>query len=90
MMTYYVVQAFERGARGALIADIPVQATDEGHARRLADRLAREKAGVIAFSRTGDLVSGEFEDAKIIVAAGDIPSVDGEVVEADEEERAIA
>jgi hypothetical protein len=90
MMTYYVVQAFERGARGALIADMPVQATDEGHARRLADRLARAKAGVIAFSRAGDLSSGEFEDAKILVAVGQIPTMDGETVEAEDEERAIA
>lgn len=84
MVTYYVVQSFQRGRRGALVPDMPVQATDEGHARRMADRLSREKVGVVAFSRAGDLDAGEYEDAVILAVFGEIPPVDGEAVETHE------
>ncbi|OCP17786.1 MULTISPECIES: hypothetical protein [unclassified Ensifer] len=74
MVTYFVVQSFTRGNRGALLADIPVQATGADHALRLAERLASTKVGVVAFSRAGDLSTGEFEDATILFIGGDLPS----------------
>jgi hypothetical protein len=42
-------------------------------ARRRAERLALTKAGVIAFSRTGDPATGDFEDAEILFAHGQLP-----------------
>ncbi len=32
--------------------------------------------GAVAFSRTGDSASGEFEDAVVIEALGEVPSLD--------------
>lgn len=74
MITYFVVQSFALGSRGALLADNPVQASDPEHALRLAERLATARAGVVAFSRRGDLASGEFEDATVIFKHGDLPA----------------
>lgn len=73
MITYFVVQSFTLGSRGALIADDPVEATGAEHARRLAERLAATKIGVVAFSRSGDLGTGEFEDATVLYMSGDLP-----------------
>lgn len=73
MITYFVVQSFTLGSRGALLADNPVQATGAEHAVRLAGRLAATKVGVVAFSRSGDLATGEFEDATLLFMSGDLP-----------------
>ncbi|OCP04408.1 MULTISPECIES: hypothetical protein [unclassified Ensifer] len=74
MITYFVVQSFTLGSRGAFIADDPVPATGAEHARRLAEKLAANKAGVIAFSRSGDQATGEFEDATVLFISGDLPT----------------
>lgn len=74
MITYFVVQSFTLGSRGALLADNPVQATGPEHALRLAERLASTKVGVVAFSRSGDLSTGEFEDATVLFMSGDLPT----------------
>lgn len=76
MLTYYVVQSFERGKRGAIIADPPVEARDSNHAEKMAARLSEQKAGVIAFSRTGDPTTGDFEDAQIIAWYGIVPDIE--------------
>lgn len=73
MVTYFVVQSFSLGKRGALLPDLPVQATGEDHAKRLANRLAGSKVGVVAFSRSGDPSSGEYDDAVLIAAHGRLP-----------------
>lgn len=73
MSAYFVVQSFSRGKKGGVIPDIPVQATNTGHARRMAEQLSLQKAAVIAFMREGDPKTGEFEDAKLITALGDVP-----------------
>lgn len=73
MLTYFVVQTFEIGKRGALIADTPVQLQGADQAIRTAERLALKKAGAVAFSRTGDPETGDFEDAKILFIHGEVP-----------------
>lgn len=73
MSSYFVVQSFTRGSKGGLRPDIPVQANNTAHARRMAERLASTKALVVAFARDGDPVTGEFEDAQLIAALGDVP-----------------
>lgn len=70
MVTYYVVQSFERTKRGAIVADTPIEVQSDDAARRLVDRLSSTKAGAIAFSRTGDPSTGEFDDAVVLAAFG--------------------
>ena len=76
MLTYFVVQAYARTRMGALAAQPPVQAQDEGHAMRLAARLGETMAGVVAFCRRGDPGTGEYEDAEILAQYGEVPGLD--------------
>lgn len=73
MSAFFVVQSFTKGTRGGFRPDIPVQAQNSNHARRMAERLASEKALVVAFMREGDAKTGEFGEAMLIAAHGDIP-----------------
>lgn len=73
MSAYFVVQSFTRGSKGGLRPDVPIQANNTSHARRMAERLAATKALVVAFMRTGDPKTGEFEEAQFIAALGDVP-----------------
>ena len=67
--TYYVVQSFTKEAAG-LRMDVPIQALSEASALRTAERLAERKASVIAFARTGDPASGEFEEPIVLASYG--------------------
>ncbi|QAZ45920.1 hypothetical protein C1M53_26405 [Mesorhizobium sp. Pch-S] len=69
----FVVQSFSTGKRGQLQADSPIQAQNTSHARSMAQRLAVRKALVVAFMREGDPKTGEWDDAKLIDAFGEIP-----------------
>ena len=57
-----------------MLADEPIDVSDADRARRQAERVARSKGGAIAFSRTGDPVSGEFDDAVILASFGEVPN----------------
>lgn len=72
MSAFFVVQSFTRGSKGGLRPDIPIQAQNTNHARRMAERLAGQKDLVIAFMREGDAKTGEFDEAKLIAAIGEI------------------
>lgn len=71
--TYFVVQSFERSAKGGLAARVPIQVQSREQAIRLADREATRYAGVIAFSRTGDPSTGDYGDAVILATLGHVP-----------------
>lgn len=73
MVTYFVVQTFQKGRKGVLIADQPRQARDEGHCKYLAERLSHGAQAVVAFSRRGDPTSGDWEDAVILAQYGQVP-----------------
>lgn len=74
MTTYYVVQSWLLGKRGMLVTEEPWEARSEDHCRRMVQRLVAEgRAGAIGFSRTGDPVTGDWEDAVIIHRAGELP-----------------
>lgn len=73
MVTYYVVQAFQAGKNGYLIADQAREAPSERYAIALAAGLASERRAVVAFSRSGDPATGEWEDARVIYRAGEVP-----------------
>lgn len=79
MLTYFVVQGYEKTAKGALAAATPIQVQDEQHAMRLAEKLSKTNAGVIAFSRSGDPASGEYEDATILFSCGMLPALEHEI-----------
>lgn len=71
--TYYVVQPFEMTKGGRLVPASPMPVQSGEQARRSAERQAATKAGAIAFSRTGDPETGDFEDAVILGAFGQVP-----------------
>jgi hypothetical protein len=72
--TVYIVQSFRPGRGARLVADPSVACKSELGARRTAERLALTRAGVIAWSRTGDAELGDFdEDPIILFRSGRIP-----------------
>jgi hypothetical protein len=74
-VTYYVVQPFAVSARGKIRALDAVEAKDPNTARLRAERLA-VKGGAIAFARTGDPDTGDFEDAVVLASFGATPDLD--------------
>lgn len=74
MVTYYVLMGFQVGKGGMLIADEP-QEIHGGKDRCLsaAKRLKASRAGVVAFSRTGDPSLGDWEDAQLLFQDGILP-----------------
>jgi len=74
-MTYYVALAFKRSEDGGdIVACDPKEARSSEQAIRLAGSLAAKDGhcGAIAFSRTGDPALGDFEDAVILKAIGEV------------------
>ena len=71
-VTYYVVVPFDRTENGDLQPGEPQQAISADAASRRATVLAFDHAGVVAFSRTGDPATGEFEEAEILSQAGEV------------------
>ena len=71
-MTYHVVIAFDRDAEGDLkpgkAHEVMSPIVAEGRARVL----ALEHAGALAFSRTGDPATGEFQDAVLLARFGEV------------------
>ena len=59
---------------GEIVACDPKEARSAEQAIRLAGSLAKmeEHCGAIAFSRTGDPALGDFDDAVILKAAGEV------------------
>lgn len=78
--TYFVVVTFRevKGSGGKLTAEDPREARNREHALNLVERYKPLRPGVIAFYRTCDPASGEWEDAVIIARHGRVPEeVDG-------------
>ena len=72
--TAYIVQSFAMGRGTALKADRPIPCKSADAARRMAERLATTKLGVVAFSSSGDAELGEFDDQPtILFRAGQLP-----------------
>jgi hypothetical protein len=72
-ITYFVALPFDRNEEGELVAGEAREAQTDVAARRIASALAGGKAGAVAFSRTGDPATGEFEDAVILARYGETP-----------------
>ena len=73
--TIYLVQAYTQGKRARLNADPPIPCKSPESARRTAERLATTKAGVVAFSTSGDAELGEYDDEPVVFfKAGRLPA----------------
>ena len=71
-MTYHVVVAFDRDAEGDLKPGEAKEVMSSIVAERRARALALEHAGALAFSRTGNPATGEFQDAVILARFGEV------------------
>ncbi len=71
--TYYAVQPFENAPRGRSKVLQPIVVASSGEAVRRAERVAKERGGAIAFSRTGDPEWGDFGDPLILARFGEVP-----------------
>lgn len=81
-LTYYVVQTYRAAGRSGISADDPMPANDRDHANRLFERYRPLRAGVVAFYRTGNPATGDWDDATIIARHGKLPAdVDGMIDE---------
>lgn len=71
-LTYFVVQTFAavKGSKTKISAETPMEARDHGHAMRLFERYMPIRAGVVAFRRTGDPKTGDWEDGIILARHG--------------------
>ncbi len=74
-VTYYVALPFTRTEGGDLVAGEPKELQSSDAARREAGRMALDGTGAVAFSRTGDPRTGEFEDAKVIASYGEVGDI---------------
>jgi hypothetical protein len=73
-VTYFVALAFTRSEDGDIVACDPKEAQSADQAIRIAKSLATMEAhcGAIAFSRTGDPMIGEFDDAVVLKTVGEV------------------
>ena len=72
LATHYEVVYFDRDANGSLKVGEAREATHAWAAERAARFLARDHAGAIAFSRTGNSATGEYGDAVILARFGEV------------------
>jgi len=72
-----VLLAFNKGEDGDIIpAGEAREMRDESTAIRTAKALAGQHVGVIAWSRTADLINGEFGDPVVLFQHGEVPDMD--------------
>ena len=73
--TLYLVQTFTAGKGNRLTADTPVRCRSSATALKRAEDLAASRAGVVAFSTSGDAELGDYDDEPtILFRAGLLPS----------------
>jgi hypothetical protein len=75
-VTYYVAMPFLRNEEGDLAAGEGRQMTSAHAAQREAERMSMVAAGAVAFARTGDPQSGEFEPGVVIAIFGEVGEVE--------------
>ena len=72
-ITYYVALPFVLSEEGELIPGEAKDFQSSGSALRAAQVMANTNAGAIAFSRTGEPATGEFDPAVILARYGESP-----------------
>lgn len=75
-ITYYVALPFTRDEAGTMVAGAAEECQSSSTALRRAEMMFRfgSNIGAIAFSRSGDPMLGEFSDAKLLRAFGEVPN----------------
>lgn len=73
MKTFWGVQPYGVGRKGEFIPAPARPATDEGHAKRMASRMAEKVSGAVAFSRRGDPDLGDWDPPVILERHGSLP-----------------
>lgn len=72
-----VVAAFDRGEDGELHPAFEArEMPDEERAKRTARMLKDQHVGVIAWSRSADLVNGVFGEPEILAQYGEVPEME--------------
>ncbi len=69
-VTYHVVVPFTQDQDGNVVPLEPNEAPSADAARRRARAAAEKHGGAVAFSRTGDPNTGDFEEARVIASFG--------------------
>ncbi len=74
-VTYYVAMPFLNDEDGSVVAGTAEECQNSTAALRRAEMLARVAGhiGAVAFSRSGDPITGEFGDAKLLRKFGNVP-----------------
>ncbi len=75
-VTYHVVVPFGRDEGGNLAPLEAVEAPSADAARRRAQAAAEKHRGAIAFSRTSNLIAGDFGEAVILAVYGEVDAGD--------------
>ena len=75
-VTYYVALPFLQDEGGTVVAGAAEECPSVTTALRRAEILSRTAGhiGAVAFSRSGDPMMGEFNDAKLLKAYGNVPT----------------
>jgi ABC-type uncharacterized transport system substrate-binding protein len=75
-VTYYVAMPFLQDDSGTMIAGAAEECQSATTALRRAEILSHAAGhiGAVAFSRSGDPMMGEFSDAKLLRAYGNVPT----------------
>ncbi|TCK28154.1 hypothetical protein EV667_2151 [Ancylobacter aquaticus] len=71
--TFYVVQPFVAGKRGAIKAGIPMEVRNAADAERIAQRMSLVQIGAIAFSADVEPESGDADPPVLIARFGQVP-----------------
>ncbi len=75
-VAYYVALPFDRNEEGELVPGEEQECQTDRAAIRRAKSMANIHAGAVAFSRSGDPKTGEFEPAEVLRRFGDVPAED--------------
>lgn len=71
-VTHYVVQSYRKMGK-RMVAEEPKVVPDEKTCLRVAEATAARRPAVVAFSRTGDMDTGDFDDPVILATHGEVP-----------------
>ncbi len=72
--TAHLVQSFSPGRGLALKAEKPIPCNSAEAARRMAERMAPAKTGVVAYTTSGDVETGDYDDQPtILFKSGRLP-----------------
>jgi len=73
-ITYHVALSFVPGVDEDYLCGRALEAVSGGEAIELAEWLAKQDGGAVAFTRRGNPDAGEYRDAKILRSFGNIPA----------------